>query len=625
MKFLFYVEPLIERGKPYWKEGWANQTSLEIVKTLQQSGDEYSFALITNEAIAQTMDPSKITIHTLSQEELLRPFDTDYSSAIKSWHMQTYSQEQLEYYQELMHSKLRDFIPDIILTFTPVPFLRTLFPNALILHHEFSLFSRLPYLESWFLDPVGVTCNSFLDRFSEEISNNKLSIEQKKYVENFKELCQHTFSEKTPFTAFFADKREKYDFLVLLPLQFSGYYLFDDLVPFKSQYEYCVYVLDHTPHSVGVVVNMHPENPVLGDDAIKFLTSKYPHFIYSNDFDTIYASGQFILPFVDGVVSVSSSIALQALLFNKKIITVGKTCFTYIADALSLENIEHTLTCKAKDKDTILFYMLTQYTITSKYMYDPLWLNTFLKRSLDRFRTQGIDAHFYNQIDEIEPIFNHLNETLQNNAHTVPQYRSMPVVQLFFDFGTGISTENFLTIPVTQESTQRFSFDLKKHVFLRSLRLDPLDDNCVIEIESFLITTDLGETDVSNQLYSNACFTDNKTYYFESHDPQLFFVPKDEIFLHTAKKLILVIHYLYIGREALEHILHNQTKFLSSKEAQINALTCELKTKQDETNALTCELQAKEENIHALLQSKSWKITAPLRTINRFFKRYPQS
>ena len=186
MNILFYVEPLIELQKPYWKEGWVNDVCWKLIQTLQQTNESYNFKLITNEAIIQTVDHSKaLDICVISQQELLRPFKGNYLLASSAWHQNTYSDEQLDYYKNLLHVKLDAFVPDIIITFTPIPFLKELFPNALILHHEFSIFSRLPYPTSWFLDPVGVSGSSFLNFFHDKLATFSISSHQNEHVENF--------------------------------------------------------------------------------------------------------------------------------------------------------------------------------------------------------------------------------------------------------------------------------------------------------------------------------------------------------------------------------------------------------------------------------------------------------
>lgn len=610
MNILFYVEPLIELEKPYWKEGWVNEVCLDIVKTLQKSGDEYTFKLITNEALAQRVAfrDESFELLIFTQKELLMPFDTSYMSATRSWHLGTYSKEQLSYYENIMSVKLSGFVPDVIVSFTPVAFLQSLFANALVLHHEFSIFSRLPYPQSWFFDPVGVSSRSFLNRFEREIKEAEFGELSRERVRDFKAFCQSTLLEKSPFKDALDAQREKFEYLILLPLQFGGYYLFDDLVPFKSQYEYCVYVLDKTPHSIGVVVNMHPEYPVLEREAVEFLQSKYPHFICLESFNSIYASGQFILPFVDGVVSVSSSIVLQALLFDKKIILLGSGCFEYIADALSLDEIEKCLALEASDKDAILYFLLTRYAITSEYLHNPLWLDGFLKRSLERFTKSGIGADFYELIDEESVVFEKLRLSIAKNSSCVPQYVKKATAELFFDFGEGIDGELFLSARVEDVQVQSFCFLLSNVASIHSLRFDPLDDNCVVRLEYFRIVDANGERDVRERVSSNACCVSDNIYYFESKDPQIFFVPEDLTIFNDAQRVEVGLCYVYRGTEALLQTLKRQFEIILELKDIVAQQEEKLKYMQDR------HLQ--------LLQSNSMLVTAPLRAIGAFFKRY---
>jgi hypothetical protein len=595
MNILFYVEPLIEQDKPYWKEGWANYISWNIIKTLKETKKDYGFCLITNEAIAQMIDSEKnIVVHTLSQQELLKPFDTNYLTASTAWHNNSYTQAQLTYYKELMSCKLEAYIPDLIITFSPVPFLASLYPNALVLHHEFSIFSRLPYPMSWFLDPIGMHSSSYFDKFKAEIENLHLSSGQIQLLGNFKQLCQQTLKKKSPFKAIFIQKREQFDHLVLLPLQFSRYYLFDDLVPFKSQYEYCVYVLDNVPPNIGVVVNMHPEYPVLSEDAITFLQWKYPHFISLQEFNTIYASGQFILPFVDGVITVSSSLALQALLFDKKVITLGKKCFHYLADSINLGNIEKTLSLPVKNKDTLLYYILTRYAITPKYLHDPIWLSKFLNKSLDKFRGNGIDFDFYDAIDSDENILDHLSSVVNEQSKVVPQYVSGYVIQLFIDQGDGISEENSIKLPIVQNGEfQELTFDLTDKQNIKTLRLDPLNECCVIELESLHVKKENEIIDLVPYIQTNAEINHGKAYFFTTNDSQMYFSGLDESIFENAQSLVVVLRYAHIAKDALHVSVKQKNQELEHKAQNINALNQELEHKAQNINALNQELEHK--------------------------------
>ena len=411
-------------------------------------------------------------------------------------------------------------------------------------------------------------------------------------------------------------------------MQFSGYYLFDDFVSFRSQYDYCVHVLESVPSTIGIIVNMHPEYPALDEEAIKFLTSKYKNFIYIEEFNTIYASGQFILPFVDGVITISSSIGLQTLLFDKKLIDLSQQCFSYMSDSSSLDNIEKILKESSKNKNAILYYLLTRYSITSAYIHNPQWLNAFLKHSLAYFREKKtINFDFFDIMNKELNIFKNLNDFLSNNFSLIPQYLdNTPLFQVFFDFGDGISKTHFLTTSFNLEQKEReFVFDniSQDHVPIQSLRIDPLNRNCIIELVSIvLVKNNLQEIQIHNDIYSNACQQDKNLYLFDTNDSQIFLIPQDKSIFYEVKQFKVTLKYLFWDTEASKYIQNYQYNIISSKEQEIDSLQNIVSSKEQEiihksmvlseSNKL---LQHFQHEYTTILQSKSWKITAPLRKI----------
>ena len=574
MKILFYVEPLIEQDKPYWKDGWVSVFCSNIIATLKKNDTVYDFRIMTNEAISQ-----KVSIDTpiiqVTQKELLSPFKTtNYLDVTTAWHLETYANEHLEDYRKLMLEKLDGFIPDIIITFSPVPFFKNMFKDTLILHHEYSVFSRLPYPQSWFLDPIGMHNNLFLNKFENEIKSIVLSENQTKLVNDFKLLCQNILSSKSPFKAIFEEKRKQFDYLVLLPLQFSRYFSFDDIVPFKSQYEYCVYILDNVPSNIGVVVNTHPEYPTISKEAVEFLKTKYVNFIYEDKFNSIYASGQFILPFVDAVITVSSSVGLQTLFFDKKIITLSNKIFSFMADDTNIDNIEKVLEADNIDKNALLYFILTRHAITEKYLYDSKWLDDFLLKSLNRYRENGISFDFYDAIDSDENIFQSLIQIVDGNLKLIPQVVNKNSIQLFIEDENGISEENSIRFPIEQNgAVQRLEFDLNGRDGMKSLRLDPLNDSCVVEIEKLaLIQKDGVEIDLVPYISANVCSHHGKAYFFEHFDPQIYFTGMEEGCFADSVRLVFEARYAHISKDALRIIIEQKENYIQEQQQKINTL-----------------------------------------------------
>nr|WP_092074323.1 hypothetical protein [Dendrosporobacter quercicolus]NSL49227.1 hypothetical protein [Dendrosporobacter quercicolus DSM 1736]SDM88529.1 Capsule polysaccharide biosynthesis protein [Dendrosporobacter quercicolus] len=380
-----------------------------------------NYAIVLNEALAQRYYDDNVPFFVLTQSELLAPFPHGYLEASIAWYNKTYTAEQMCYYMSLMAKKMESFIPDVIITFTPVPFFKKIFPNALVLHHEYSIYSRLPFPQCWFLDPVGVLENSFINHFQEEIKQIFLDDYQMDMLNQFKAKCNNILVENNPFIKIIESYKQRYKYLILLPLQFSSYYAFDALIS-KSQYEYLTYVLEAIPSDIGVVVTKHPEYSLISDSAFSFLKTKYANLLYSQEFDQVYASSQYFLPFIDMVVTVSSSVGLQTLLFDNKLITLGKNCFSYISDGQNLKDIHEILEKENEDKSKYLYYFLTRYSIPMDYIYNPGWLSNFLKYSVEYFRKKHkIDFDFYQKISCSTEIFKYLSLRLEENRQFIPQ------------------------------------------------------------------------------------------------------------------------------------------------------------------------------------------------------------
>jgi hypothetical protein len=429
MNILFYVEPLVEMGRPYWKDGWATYFCRLLMQALASApaAKEAKFCIAVSEPVNQRLRfGPEIRRVVFTQPELLEPFSWDSLSASLAWYRGRADKGQMDHYVNLMRGKLADFTPDIIITFSPAPYFRDAFPDALLLHMEYSIFSRPPYPQSWYLDPVGMLGSSFLNRFSENIKHTNLPPEDRAKLVSLKAACQELIRTKSPFNDLLKAERNRFDHLLLLPLQFSGYYGFDGNTFLKSQYEYIVYVMEKVPENIGVVISTHPEYPVLTCDTLKFLEHKYPNLIFRQIFEEFNAASQYLISEVDAVITVSSSVGLQTLLWDKKLISLGDVFGKLLADSDSLDDIEVVLQRPTVDKDAILYWILTRYAVPECYFLDPTWLGEFLANSLRTFREKGITEDFFSTIDSANAIFEKIEVSLDRN---IPKPASCKPVQ----------------------------------------------------------------------------------------------------------------------------------------------------------------------------------------------------
>jgi glycosyltransferase involved in cell wall biosynthesis len=128
-------------------------------------------------------------------------------------------------------------------------------------------------------------------------------------------------------------------------------------------------------------------------------------------------------------------------------------------------------------------------------------------------------------------------------------------LQLFVDTGNNYTEEGSLQefFTVTGDM-QVFEFDLSGFDNLEGLRLDPLDDSCVVELDKLVLQTVNGEIDLLPHIRTNARFKRDKTFYFDTDDPQFVLHQSYRI---SGKILGLTVHvrYAHTGRAALKALI----------------------------------------------------------------------
>ncbi|GAS84703.1 capsular polysaccharide export protein, LipB/KpsS family [Paenibacillus amylolyticus] len=557
MNILFYVEPLIELEKPYFKKGWLTGVCDTILTSL--SNPAHNITLVLNEALSFGFENrANVEAITLFQRELLNQGAYNQLDLLISWYWASYGEEQLEYYKDLFSEKLSKLssAPDVILTFSPVPFLMALFPETLILHIEYSLFSRKPFIETWYFDPIGMNGGAYLNKYWNSLQA-QFQVEDIEYdkVKEFKAKVQNLLTIKSPFKEQLAPYKEKFDKLILLPLQFSRYYLFDGLTHYRSQFDYLLDVLEKVPAHTGVIVTTHPEFSILSKDMIEFLQKNYSNFIYDQTFEEYYASSQYLLAEVDAVVTVSSSVGLQTILWDKELITLGKDFLDFIAQGKNIERLDDL--SKRTDTDKLLYWIMTHYAVPKSRIQDSEWFENFLSRSIHMYRQGESLGKFYYPIDDdktgiVQEYIDTLDQSIperttalsydtllkisQNNTNT------MPFLECYLDKGTGFTEEDCIRIKI-QGNVMHFEIPIDNKG-ISAIRLDPVNSKGIATISKISIVTEdgLDELDI---LEANAEYIRDRTFYFLNNDPQLLLEWNYED--KYIQKLMLDIEYRAIG------------------------------------------------------------------------------
>lgn len=164
-------------------------------------------------------------------------------------------------------------------------------------------------------------------------------------------------------------------------------------------------------------------------------------------------------------------------------------------------------------------------------------------------------------------------------------------IQLFIEDETGISEENSIKLPVAQNSEiQEFAFDLTDKQNIKTLRLDPLNDSCVIELESLHVKKNAEEIDLLPYVHSNEEIHHGKSYFFTTDDSQIYLSGLDESTFENAQSLVVLLRYAHIAKDAL-HV----------------------------------SVKQKNQELIGYRNSLSWRITKPIRALEKIVKKLLQS
>ena len=255
------------------------------------------------------------------------------------------------------------------------------------------------------------------------------------------------------------------------------------------------------------------------------------------------------------------------------------------------------------------------------------------------------NTEFRNSYDELKPeiseylqslscgeIYQLIYEFKKNQIDKVIDFSDNYIVynknfiQLFIEKENGLSEENSIKYPVLQTTEiQRFEFDLKDFGNIKNLRLDPLNDSCVVNISKiYLVLEDDLQLDLKANIQANACSHHGDSYFFESLDPQVYFENVDFESL-SIKKFVVELVYNHFAKDAM-YICANQmvidkNHIIETKEQNIQTLNVELETKEQELSQAKQELENIKTELANIYISKSWKLTRPLRRFMRIVKK----
>ncbi len=280
-----------------------------------------------------------------------------------------------------------DFEPDVIISFgIQIDFLAALWPNALRLHVETGPFSRNPYPFSLFFDHLGMYGRSIVGQAGDRLRVRPAPSDLLGVASAFRTFNTLALDAVDPFGK--VDLRAKFDHLVLLPLQVSNYYSFNEQTNYRTQFEYLLDVLSACPRDVGVIAVEYVQwGHILkssgSGENVAYLKRNFPQLIFLQESRSYCSPSQFVAPRVDGVWSVSSNVAYQALLYNRTLGSPPTSHFGRIADATTLHGFFESLGPSSPNRnDALMAWLLERYFVPEALLSDCRWLRDYFERRI---------------------------------------------------------------------------------------------------------------------------------------------------------------------------------------------------------------------------------------------------
>lgn len=349
MNVLFFLEPAIELNNPLFRFATLRNSIIPQVKSLCAAGNRV--VVLTSDSVAEKSieDGLSRSIPAMAVVDCIAWTDGENSLTRSLRHQNRQFQAgEVDRLGGIIKSSLPEgFEPDIVIVWeSPAYYLNSVFPNASVLHQMPGFFSRPPFaslvsMTTALMSPDAPRVEGDAARISlETAALDDLRIKERSFLDAV-----------SPARDLIRSVRRKFGRVVLLPLQIDGYFMIDNLLgPGKSQFDVIVSLLEDISEDCGVIVTNYRSKDamsgVLNEGNLRLLRSRYPNFIYFSEMDSMPWVSQFLVPDVDGVITISSSVGFQAAFWKKPLFAFGKSHLTPFNTAASIAELDD----QAKEK-----------------------------------------------------------------------------------------------------------------------------------------------------------------------------------------------------------------------------------------------------------------------------------
>lgn len=390
-RYLFYLYPALLSQGPHFNLGWS-LLLLRIMRGLVATGCG-DCHMITASRFKEFLgsDLEGLSISYIDELELhqdVAKLDAKSSIPTELSRLVRNAPDEQPSVVDLLKRKIGkasgDFSPDIVITFAmQADYINFIWPSAHVFYVEAGAFSRSPYPMTLFFDHQGMYGQSIAAQLQEDaidVDDSALAL-----ARDIRAHATQMLKETDPFATF--DFREKFDRLVLLPLQVSNYFSFDDQAPYRTQFEFLLEVLSRAPKDVGIIVTEYIQwGEVLHSEGvwqnIEWLSKTFPNIIFKEEFRKTLSPSQYLAADVDGLVTICSNLGYQALLLEKRLGCGSKSFLKNVAHNQDIQQFFDNLKQEAPPADRLNFlaWYIERYAVPDSLFNDGQWFSDYIKR-----------------------------------------------------------------------------------------------------------------------------------------------------------------------------------------------------------------------------------------------------
>lgn len=383
-KILFYVPPVITDNNPFFYVGAIKNRLLPIASTLIQLKYEVYFLL--PETIIDSISisfPEGINIMIVNERDF-----SVHTGIVCDLDYELYRQDEnnINLVSSYYESFLKEEHFDLIISWENcLSALQNAIPNTPVLNLMPGFISRLPYPDLIFFDSLGLFKQSKMYvNIVDELNNINLISDHIDFICKFVNKLEHFYKEQDWVQDLLRKTKnyERYSNFVLLPLQYTQHYAYRSDCKI-SNYEQMIQVLESVDENTGVIVTQYNTTDLSGKvitkDNIDVLTKQYPNLIFNPQFDSIDNISQYLLPFVSKVINCSSSLALQAVLFNKDVELLCNSHLTHIVELSQSSDL---------NRMKVIYWLLFRSNVHFSLLLDKEFLHLFISACIEQKEIQ---------------------------------------------------------------------------------------------------------------------------------------------------------------------------------------------------------------------------------------------